>query len=89
VLWDISSGQLLRRFSGHTKGITAVNFSPDTRFLITASNDGTARLYQTFTGELIDILVDLDGSINVAEFSPNGDYVVTAGTNSTVKLWNL
>ncbi len=44
-LWDVASGQALRRFSGHRDGVLAVAFSPDGKTLIPASDDGTMKLW--------------------------------------------
>src|SRR5262249_33578107 len=41
-LWDVSSGQLLRTFKGHTSGVDSVAFSPDGKYVLTGSRDWTA-----------------------------------------------
>ena len=46
-LWDISTGDEIRRFTGHTGAVRSVVFSPDGKFILTASEDNTARLWLT------------------------------------------
>jgi WD40 repeat protein/uncharacterized caspase-like protein len=52
TLWDVSSGQEVRRFEGHMLEVQAVAFSPDDRLVLTGSRDGTARLW-TLSGREI------------------------------------
>jgi WD40 repeat protein len=47
------SGQELLTLTGHSDIVTDVAFSPDGRFLATASCDGTARIYVLSIEELV------------------------------------
>ena len=46
-LWDASSGALLRVFSGHSDVVTSVAFAPNGEDVLTGSEDGTARLWES------------------------------------------
>jgi WD40 repeat protein len=74
--------------NGHTADINSVAFSPDGRFLVTASVDGTARVWDAATGASLGELRGHTGSVNSASFSPDGKFIVTAGTDATVRLWD-
>jgi WD40 repeat protein len=52
-LWDVQTGEEVRRFAGHTNEVRNVAFSPDGRYILTASADRTARRW----------LVDLQDTI--------------------------
>jgi WD40 repeat protein len=41
----VSSGKEVRRLTGHTDAVNSVAFSADDRLVVTASLDGTARLW--------------------------------------------
>ncbi|MBN1536938.1 MAG: WD40 repeat domain-containing protein [Anaerolineales bacterium] len=44
-LWRVETGELLRTLEGHTHGVDFVTFSPDGKFLASASYDGTIRIW--------------------------------------------
>ena len=48
-VWDVAGGPP-RVFRGHSRPITAVSFSGDGRSLLTASEDGTAKLWDLAAG---------------------------------------
>ena len=53
-------------------------FSPDGRRIVTASEDHTARVWDTATGEPISPPMKHEGAVWHAAFSPDGRRVVTA-----------
>lgn len=44
-LWSAGSGELLRTLEGHSKGVTNLSFSPNSKYLVSASYDGVVRLW--------------------------------------------
>ena len=75
-------------FSGHTSGVWSAGFSPDGRQLITASNDGTAGIWDEESGRQILTLLGHSGPIAYAAFSADGERVVTASFDKTARVWD-
>jgi WD40 repeat protein len=103
-LWDASSGEQLTVLRGHgdergqqvegevRDDVYRVNFHPDGQQLVTAGQDGTARLWDASSGELLRLIVvsqDDAGFVNDAVFSPDGQRLLTASGDRVVALWEL
>lgn len=78
---------VLRILQGHTAGVNTVAFY-DSQRLVTASQDGTARIWEAETGTPLLSLTGHAGSVNDATFGPDGSSVLTAGEDGTARTWD-
>jgi hypothetical protein len=74
--------------SGHKGPVTDGVFSPDGTRVATASNDGTARLWNAATGKSLTTLRGHGGPVNAVAFSPDSARVLTASDDMTARLWD-
>ena len=65
------------------------SFSPDGRYLVTASNDHTARVWEVATGEAVTPSLRHNFLVTSAFFSPDGHRVVTASGDGTARVWEI
>ena len=65
-----------------------VAFSPDGSRLASAGDDGTTRLRNSLTGQLVDMLAGHTGAVQAVAFTPDGTLLATAGHDGTTRLWN-
>ena len=76
-------------FTGHTGEIYSVAFSPDGKFVLTGSQDGTARLWQVHGGHSVrQFAGHQGGDIGGRVLSPDGKSILTGGNDKTVRLWD-
>ncbi len=74
---------------GHTGEVISAQFSPDGKYIVTDSGDGTARIWEATSGNLLQDLKGHTYSVNSAQFSPDGKYIVTASWDKTGKIWEV
>src|SRR6185369_15440531 len=72
---------------GHNGTVYSAVFSPDARFVLTASYDNTARLWETATGKEIRKFEGHSDAVHSAVFTPDARFVLTASLDSTARLW--
>ena len=107
-IWDAKTGQPIERQfgppasedafeSGHTQTVTSVQFSHDGRRLLTASLDGTARLWDVNSGKQIRRLFGHNWWVWSATFRREQDsqgrpvdekQIVTTGQDGTAIVWS-
>ncbi|MGD8625069.1 MAG: WD40 repeat domain-containing protein, partial [Anaerolineae bacterium] len=92
-LWDVASGQLLKRLEGHTTYVLDVAFSPDGRRVLSGSGDQTAILWDVASGQVVHRLTGHTSSVRAVAFGPDGRTALT-GENSLsdpgeLILWDL
>lgn len=90
-LWDVETGEELRRFPGHKAWVTSVAFSPDGNRALTGCGnaDPIIRLWKVETGEELGRLEGHSSGGNKVVFSNDGSQALSASADRTVRLWDL
>jgi eukaryotic-like serine/threonine-protein kinase len=84
-----SIGTLICTYDGHAECVNAVAWSPDGTLIASASDDGTADVWD-LNG---DSIVSYDGhsghTVHAVAWSPDGTLVATGSSDNTADVWNL
>ncbi len=86
-VWEVSSGRQHTRLF-HNSMVNAISFSPDGRFLATASWDRTARVWEVARGRQVTSFTHENGVESVT-FSPDGRFLATASWDHTAGVWEI
>lgn len=94
ILWDITTGNSLRTFTGHEDRVYKLAISPDRTKLLSASSDGSVRLWNIETGELIRTyrVPNADpatNDVNGVAFAPDGKTFVSGGADRALHVWDV
>jgi len=86
-LRDPQTGELVVELPHETR-IWSTAFSPDGRLLVTASLDGSARLWSTTDGTRVGAILRHPGFPRTARFSPDGRRLATASSLGMARVWD-
>ena len=100
-LWDVSSGTKVAALRGHKSDTHSGTFSHDGRLAATVSIEGTARLWDSATGELRHVFGEETGmtfadvGVNYRHqdmngaFSPDDRLFATGSVHGVVRIWDV
>jgi WD40 repeat protein/DNA-binding SARP family transcriptional activator len=77
LVQDARTGAVVRRIKAHAVDVNDVGFSPDSRLIGSAGDDGYLRIWDIQTGRLVHEFSDF-GPVRDVVFSPDGKFVAGA-----------
>jgi WD40 repeat protein len=88
-VYEVETGARAVTLDGHIAAVWDVSFSPDGQYLLTASQDTTARVYDWRNQRMRrrPVILKHGDSVSDATFDRSGEYVVTSGGKSAARLW--
>jgi WD40 repeat protein len=86
-LWNAKSGALLLEPARHRNAITSVRYSPDGKYLATASEDHSVRLWDFKSTKSLKLLDGAQGSVNDLRFSSDSKDLYSAGVDAVLRKW--
>ncbi len=88
AIWDLRSGKPIFRLTGHNGPISELKFSSDSKWLITASQDSTARIWDVQTGKEISVFGGHEKGVNKCLLTADNKYLVTQTFSGIARIWD-
>lgn len=92
-IWDLHTGDVIVKLTGHTDSVTNVGFSSDGEMIATGGMDGKVRVWRR-RGEdykTWEFLTELQGpdEVTFLKWHPKGSVLLAGSNDTTVWLWQL
>ncbi len=86
--WNTETLEEMGTLNEHLDPIASVEYSPDGKYIITASFDCTAKIWDAKTSKVLKTLSEHSDGVTSACYSPDGSYILTASLDGTAKIWD-
>ncbi len=86
---DKKSGSILREGNGHTDDVCCVIFSPNDKYIASASLDKTVRIWDANTLECVRVLRGHTTVVMDVSFSPDSKHVASTSPDNTIRVWDV
>ena len=88
-LWDVASGEPLKRLTVQADAVSTLCWSADGQTLASASQDGTIQLWDIATSEPLKVLTVQADAVSTLCWSPDGQTLASASQDGTIQLWDV
>src|SRR5262249_32971541 len=88
-LWDVTTGEQIRRLVGHKDNVYGVVFTSDGKRALSGSADRTVRLWDGATGKELERIDGFANAVLHMAFSADGQWALTGSDDGTARLWDV
>ena len=88
-VWDVATGQEVRKLEAHKGIVWSVAISPDGRSVLSGGHEMTPILQDAKTGAEVRRFPGHTGDITCVAFLPDGRRAVSCSADRTIRLWDV
>lgn len=88
-LWYLQKPSALRVLLGHSGAVNCVEWSPEGRWLASASSDTTIRIWDPSTGQPLQTLMGHEKEVFSVTCSADGRWLASGSADGTVMIWDV
>lgn len=95
--YTVAAEQLMRNammnddavLRGHTMWVNSAFFSPDGKYILSASDDNTIRVWDVWNGAQVgEPITGHTNTVSFASYSPDGKLIASSSWDKTIRLWD-
>lgn len=80
-------GTVLCTYHGHTDIINKIAWSPDGKYIASASSDQTIQVWDAGSGQTLFTYRDHSENVYTVSWSPDGSRIASMGKQATREIW--
>ncbi|ORX57013.1 WD40 repeat-like protein [Hesseltinella vesiculosa] len=85
-LWDVQTGQCLRTFVGHQRGLACLRYDPHHQYIISGGQDGKIKVWDIKTADCLHTMTGHSDLIRTIDTYKGT--VVSGSYDRTLRVWN-
>jgi WD40 repeat protein len=86
-LWSLLDGEP-RELTGHENQVTSIRYSPDSKLLVSGSQDQTVYVWDTQECTSLHILYGHSDTVTSVDFSSDNNFIASGSQDQTVRIWD-
>ncbi len=87
-VWDAATGGQVYTYHGHSRHVSAVAWSPDSKRIASSSYDKTVQVWDAATGGQVYTYHGHSEAVYAVAWSPDGTRIASASADKTVQVWD-
>jgi WD40 repeat protein len=87
-IWDFHNDDL-RKLSGHSGRVRSLSTNRTRKIFASGSEDRTIKLWDIYSGHVLEVLEGHDNWIRSVSFSSDGKLIASGSEDQVVKVWDL
>ena len=88
-IWDTRTGQIVRKIQGHTDYIRSLLITKDSKYVISASEDKSIKVWNLKNGKLEKVLYSNDSAIYNMAMSTNKNWLVFSDGKGVIRVLDM
>jgi len=87
TIWSLNEKNKIISIASHKAEVLAIEFSPNSKYLVSGGKDRIAFIFETITGDEL-LRIPNEDAVEDVTFSPDGSWFVTASDDHRIRVWD-
>jgi WD40 repeat protein len=88
-IYNLTSSTVVKTLDGHTDAVNSIDISKNNLYLLSGSNDKSARIWDLKTGKELKKLPVACWKVTAVAFSDDSKYAITGCNDGSIKIWEV
>ena len=87
-IWDLNSGEKLLNFSGHTEQVNEIEITPDSKGIVSCSDDQTIKIWNLDNKLTHDVSKGHNSKVTALTVTPDSKKTISSSNDTSILIWD-